>query len=56
MKAIPGEGMPKHRNPFDKGSLNITFTVDMPDEVDEKMMYAPMLALYIFLGVGVGGV
>jgi DnaJ family protein A protein 2 len=28
--AIPNEGMPKHRNPFDKGQLLITFDVDMP--------------------------
>lgn len=36
-KHIPNEGMPKHRNPFDKGSLNIEFTVEMPEEVTNEM-------------------
>eukprot|EP00667_Euglena_gracilis_P011337 EG_transcript_11579 len=30
IKAVPGEGMPKHRNPFDKGSLLIEFDVELP--------------------------
>ena len=37
MKSIPGEGMPQHRNPFNKGNLNITFTIEMPDTIDESM-------------------
>ena len=35
VKSIPGEGMPRHRNPFDKGNLNITFNIEMPDHIDE---------------------
>lgn len=35
-KAIPGEGMPLHRNPFDKGNLLIQIAVQFPDEIDSQ--------------------
>uniref|UniRef100_A0A7S1JB75 Uncharacterized protein n=1 Tax=Eutreptiella gymnastica TaxID=73025 RepID=A0A7S1JB75_9EUGL len=28
--SIPGEGMPQHRNPFNKGQMLITFEIEMP--------------------------
>lgn len=33
-KSIASEGMPVHRNPFDKGSLLIQISVQFPDEID----------------------
>ncbi|VDL97045.1 unnamed protein product [Schistocephalus solidus] len=32
-RAIHGEGMPRYRNPFDKGSLIIKFTVEFPSSL-----------------------
>ena len=37
-KAIPGEGMPKHRNPFDKGALLIQFTIQMPETLPQATL------------------
>ena len=36
--AIPNEGMPKHRNPFDKGSLLIVMDVEMPDTLSADVL------------------
>lgn len=33
-KSIPSEGMPIHRNPFDKGNLLVQVSVQFPDELD----------------------
>lgn len=33
-KSIPSEGMPLHRNPFDKGNLLVQIAVTFPDEID----------------------
>lgn len=33
-KSIPSEGMPIHRNPFDKGNLVVQITIQFPDELD----------------------
>eukprot|EP00668_Euglena_longa_P044529 GGOE01059861.1.p1 GENE.GGOE01059861.1~~GGOE01059861.1.p1 ORF type:complete len:426 (-),score=105.56 GGOE01059861.1:277-1518(-) len=33
VKAIPNEGMPQHRNPFNKGQLLIAFDVEMPESL-----------------------
>jgi len=33
-KSIPSEGMPIHRNPFDKGNLLVQIAVQFPDEID----------------------
>lgn len=33
-KAVPGEGMPIHRNPFEKGSLLIQIAVNFPESLD----------------------
>lgn len=33
-KSIPSEGMPIHRNPFDKGNLLVQVSVQFPDEID----------------------
>jgi len=37
VKHIPNEGMPRHRNPFDKGGLNIEFDIEMPNTVTDAM-------------------
>lgn len=34
LKCIPHEGMPIHKNPYEKGSLYVKFTVDFPDSID----------------------
>jgi len=34
VKCILGEGMPRHRNPFEKGKLIIQFAVDFPERID----------------------
>ncbi|KAL3282043.1 hypothetical protein HHI36_005245 [Cryptolaemus montrouzieri] len=31
MKMVEGEGMPYHKNPFQRGNLNIVFTIQFPD-------------------------
>lgn len=36
LMAIPGEGMPKHRNPYDKGSLIIQFSIEMPESLSPE--------------------
>lgn len=36
-KSIPSEGMPIHRNPFDKGNLLVQISVQFPDEIDPVM-------------------
>lgn len=36
-KSIVSEGMPIHRNPFDKGNLLIQISVQFPDEIDAKI-------------------
>eukprot|EP00992_Anisonema_acinus_P015504 TRINITY_DN9770_c0_g1_i1.p1 TRINITY_DN9770_c0_g1~~TRINITY_DN9770_c0_g1_i1.p1 ORF type:complete len:413 (-),score=107.78 TRINITY_DN9770_c0_g1_i1:143-1381(-) len=36
--AVPNEGMPKHRNPFDKGYLLIQFDVEMPPELPASVL------------------
>lgn len=33
-KSIPSEGMPIHRNPFDKGNLLVQIAVQFPEEID----------------------
>lgn len=33
-KSIPSEGMPIHRNPFDKGSLLVQIAVQFPESID----------------------
>lgn len=40
LKTIKGEGMPKYRNPFDKGNLYIKFDITFPDNnfVDESKL------------------
>lgn len=34
IKSIPSEGMPIHRNPFEKGNLLVQISVQFPDEID----------------------
>ena len=29
-RTVPGEGMPMHRNPFEKGDLHIKFNITFP--------------------------
>jgi len=36
-KAVQGEGMPQHRNPFEKGRLIISFEVVFPPSLDPAM-------------------
>eukprot|EP00993_Chasmostoma_nieuportense_P000760 NODE_1699_length_1409_cov_22.670827_g1613_i0.p1 GENE.NODE_1699_length_1409_cov_22.670827_g1613_i0~~NODE_1699_length_1409_cov_22.670827_g1613_i0.p1 ORF type:complete len:342 (+),score=94.04 NODE_1699_length_1409_cov_22.670827_g1613_i0:260-1285(+) len=38
IKSIPNEGMPKHRNPFDKGYLLIKFEVEMPETLSDTAL------------------
>eukprot|EP00992_Anisonema_acinus_P010328 TRINITY_DN6496_c0_g1_i1.p1 TRINITY_DN6496_c0_g1~~TRINITY_DN6496_c0_g1_i1.p1 ORF type:complete len:424 (+),score=113.42 TRINITY_DN6496_c0_g1_i1:63-1274(+) len=45
MLSIPNEGMPKYKNPFDKGSLVIKFSVKMPESLSEGAMAALRKAL-----------
>jgi DnaJ-class molecular chaperone len=37
-KCIIGEGMPIYKNPFEKGSMFINFTVEFPDSMDPTML------------------
>lgn len=34
IKSIPSEGMPIHKNPFEKGNLLVQISVQFPDEID----------------------
>lgn len=36
-KSIPSEGMPIHRNPFDKGNLLVQIAVQFPDEIKPEI-------------------
>lgn len=36
-KSIPSEGMPMHKNPFEKGSLLVQMSVQFPDELDPNV-------------------
>lgn len=36
LKVIHGEGMPTHRNPFEKGDVIIQFSVEFPKKLEEK--------------------
>jgi len=40
VKSVPGEGMPKHRNPFDKGFLLIEFDVELPESLPATTLSA----------------
>lgn len=37
IKSIPSEGMPIHRNPFDKGNLLVQIEVQFPDQIDPSV-------------------
>merc|ERR1712232_536284 len=41
LKAVKGEGMPTHRNPFVFGNLFFILTIQFPDTIDAT--YIPML-------------
>lgn len=45
VKQITGEGMPHHRNPYEKGNLYIKFDVEFPDRVDAKLAESLMTLL-----------
>lgn len=49
VKGIVGEGMPQHRNPFEKGNLYINFEVIFPNNhfCSEKMLL--VITVYYFL-------
>ena len=34
IKMVPGEGMPVHRDPFNKGRLILIFNITYPDTLD----------------------
>lgn len=36
LKVVHGEGMPTHRNPFEKGDLIIQFAVEFPKQLEDK--------------------
>jgi len=37
IKMVPGEGMPTHKDPFNKGKLIIIFTVTFPEKLDPSV-------------------
>lgn len=38
LKCIPNEGMPIHKNPFEKGQLFIKFSVEFPESIDPALI------------------
>jgi len=38
VKCIEGEGMPQHKNPFEKGNLYVTFDIEFPKSISEEHM------------------
>lgn len=38
VKCIANEGMPIHKNPFEKGSMFLKFTVEFPDSIDPAVI------------------
>lgn len=38
IKAVMGEGMPRYKNPFEKGKLIIQFLVKFPDSIDPRLV------------------
>lgn len=38
IKYINGEGMPTHRNPFEKGKLIVQFSVEFPSKIDSSVV------------------
>ena len=48
---VVGEGMPRYKNPFEKGNLHIRFDIDFPEKyfASEQKLKVKFIYLFIFL-------
>jgi DnaJ-class molecular chaperone len=53
---IVGEGMPFHRNPFEKGNLYIRFEIDFPKNHFTNENKLKVRYIYLFLKISVASI